>query len=135
MPAFQPTADQFRGFRDDAYEGPIAQVNLLKLRPVADYGDDPPADHEPGETGAIAYQRYAEAFGVAAAEVCGHALVLGTVERYFIGQGDWDAVMVMHFPNRAAFIPTINHSTYAEMHRHRDAGLLCQDLLTVRQDA
>ena len=134
MPAFQPTADQFRGFRDDDYEGPIAQVNLLKFRPVADYGDDPPADHEPGETGAIAYQRYAEAFGVAAADVGGHALVLGTVERYFIGQGDWDAVMVMHFPNRAAFIATINHSTYAEMHRHRDAGLLCQDLLTVRQD-
>ncbi len=34
----------------------------------------------------------------------------------------------MHFPNRAAFIQTLNHPDYHEMHRHRDAGLLCQEL-------
>ena len=37
MPAFQPTADQFRAFRDDPYDGPIAQVNLLKFRVRANY--------------------------------------------------------------------------------------------------
>ncbi len=132
MPAFQPTADQFRGFRDDAYDGPIAQVNLLRFKTAADYGADPPADHVEGEGGADAYKRYADAFGVAAAEVGGSCLLMGTVERYFIGAGDWDAVMVMHFPNRQAFIATINHDSYGEMHRHRDAGLLCQELITTR---
>ena len=131
MPAYQPTGDQFRAFRDDPYDGPIAQVNLLKFRVKAEYPEGAP-EHGRDEPGAAAYPRYADAFGVAAAEVGAHCLLMGEVERYFIGQGDWDAVMVMHFPNRRAFIATLNHETYQEMHRHRDAGLLCQELLTTR---
>ncbi len=131
MPAFQPTADQFRAFRDDPYDGPIAQVNLLKFRVRAEYGADEP-EHGADEPGAAAYQRYVDAFQVAADEVGASCLLYGHAERYFIGQGDWDAVLVMHFPSRAAFIETLNHPEYHEMHRHRDAGLLCQDLLTTR---
>lgn len=131
MPAYQPTADQFRAFRDDPYDGPIAQINLLKFRVKVDY----PVDHElhgADEPGAAAYQRYVDAFGVVAAEVGGTCLLYGTTERYFIGQGDWDAVLVMHFPNRAAFIQTLNHPGYHAMHQHREAGLLCQELITTR---
>ena len=131
MPAFQPTGDQFRAFRDDPYDGPIAQVNLLKFRVKAAYTPDDP-EHGAEETGAVAYQRYADAFGVAAAEVGGTCLLMGATERYFIGQGNWDAVMVMHFPNRKAFIATLNHANYQDMHRHRDAGLLAQELITTR---
>ncbi|WP_419945740.1 DUF1330 domain-containing protein [Candidatus Poriferisodalis sp.] len=132
MPAIQPTADQFRAFRDDPYDGPIAQVNLLKFRVRVAYGPDE-SEHtndEPG--GGAAYQRRVGAFRVAAAEVGGTCLLYGHRARCFIGQGDWDAVLIMHFPNRAASIATLNHADYAEMHRHRDAGLLCQDLLTAR---
>jgi uncharacterized protein (DUF1330 family) len=131
MPAFQPTGDQFRAFRDDPYDGPIAQVNLLKFRVKAAYNASDP-EHGQAESGAVAYQRYADAFGIAAAEAGGRCLLMGEVERYFIGNGDWDAVMVMFFPNRQAFIATLNHSTYQDMHRHRDAGLLAQELLTTR---
>lgn len=131
MPAFQPTADQFRAFRDDPYEGPIAQVNLLKFRRTAEYEPGAP-EHGDGEPGAVAYQRYVDAFAAAAAEVGGQCLLYGETERYFIGQGDWDAVLIMHFPSRAAFIATLNHADYAAMHRHRDAGLLCQELITTR---
>jgi uncharacterized protein (DUF1330 family) len=131
MPAFQPTADQFRAFRDDPYDGPIAQVNLLKFRVRAEYADSDP-EHCLDESGADAYQRYVDAFRVAAADVGGSCLLLGEVERYFIGNGDWDAVLIMHFPSRAAFIATLNHATYQAMHRHRNAGLLCQELITTR---
>lgn len=131
MPAFQPTGDQFRAFRDDPYDGPIAQVNILKFRVRAEYRPDDP-EHGVDEPGSAAYQRYADAFGVAAAEVGGKCLLMGEVERYFIGSGDWDAVMIMFFPDRKAFIATLNHPTYQDMHRHRDAGLLCQELLTTR---
>ena len=134
MPAFQPTGDQFRAFRDDPYDGPIAQVNLLKFRVKASYGADEP-EHGTDEAGAVAYQRYVDAFADAAAEVGGSCLLYGATERYFIGEGDWDAVLIMHFPNRAAFIATLNHGNYADMHRHRNAGLLCQDLVTTRPQA
>lgn len=131
MPAYQPTADQFRAFRDDPYDGPIAQVNLLKFRVKAEYAAGHPL-HGADEPGSAAYARYVDAFGIAAAEVGGTSLLHGTTERYFIGRGDWDAVLVMHFPNRSAFIETLNHPDYQTMHQHRDAGLLCQELITTR---
>ncbi len=131
MPAFQPTADQFRAFRDDPHDGPIAQVNLLKFRVKAVYQPDDP-EHGEDISGEAAYIRYSEAFSVAAAEVGGSTLLLASTERYFIGQGDWDGVLVNQFPNRKAFITTLNHPDYKSMSRHRDAGLLCQELLVTR---
>ena len=131
MPAHQPTADQFRALRDDPHDGPIVQVNLLKFRVKAEYA----ADHErhgADEPGGEAYQRYVDAFTDAAAEIGGVCLLYGTTERYFIGGGDWDAVLINHFPNRAAFIQTLNHPEYHTMHEHQDAGLLCQELITTR---
>lgn len=131
MPAFQPTADQFRAFRDDPYQGPVAQVNLLKFRVKAEYAE---SDPEFGEeiSGEAAYQRYSEAFTKAAAEVGGTTTLLASTERYFIGGGNWDGVLVNHFPDRKAFIATLNHPDYKAMSRHRDAGLLCQELIVTR---
>ena len=131
MPAFQPTAAQFRAFRDDPHEGPVAQVNLLKFRVKAEYQPDDP-EHGEDISGRDAYHRYSEAFSMAAAELGGVTLLLGDTERYFIGGGDWDGVLVNHFPDRKAFIAMLNHSNYKDMSRHRDAGLLCQDLIVTR---
>lgn len=131
MPAFQPTADQFRAFRDDPHEGPVSQVNLLKFRVKAEYQ---PEDPEYGEdcTGETAYFRYSEAFTKAAEDVGGQTTLLAATERYFIGGGDWDGVLVNTFPTRQAFIATLNHPDYKAMSRHREAGLLCQDLIVTR---
>ena len=130
MPAFQPTADQFRAFRDP-HDGPVAQVNLLKFRVKAEYGPDDP-EHGEEIRGEAAYMRYSEAFTEAAKKVGGSTLLLASTERYFIGQGDWDAVLVNHFPTRQAFIATLNHKDYKSMSRHREAGLLCQELIVTR---
>ncbi|MEL6693041.1 MAG: DUF1330 domain-containing protein [Pseudomonadota bacterium] len=131
MPAFQPTADQFRAFRDDPHEGPVSQVNLLKFRVKAEYKE---GDPEFGEdcSGEAAYIRYSEAFTKAAAEVGGRTSLLATVERFFIGGGNWDGVLVNTFPTRQTFITTLNHPDYKSMSRHRDAGLLCQELIVTR---
>lgn len=133
MPAFQPTAGQFRAFRDDPHDGPVAQVNLLKFKIKAEYQ---PEDPEHGEdiSGRDAYWRYSDAFSVAMQEVGGVTLLLADTERYFIGGGDWDAVLVNHFPNRQAFIATLNHPDYKSMSRHREAGLLAQELIVTRPD-
>ncbi len=131
MPAFQPTADQFRAFRDDSHKGSVCQVNLLKFRVKAQYAADDP---EYGEecSGQTAYIRYSEAFTRAASEVGGTTSLLASTERYFIGVGDWDGVLVNTFPSRQAFIATLNHPEYQSMSRHRKAGLLCQDLIVTR---
>jgi len=131
MPAFQPTADQFRAFRDDPHEGPISQVNLLKFKIKALYQPDDP---EYGEdcSGLTAYLRYSEAFSEAAKPVGGETSLLATTERYFIGGGNWDAVLVNSFPDRKSFIATLNHKDYKSMSRHREAGLLAQELIVTR---
>ena len=131
MPAFQPTAQQFRAFRDDPHADTISQVNLLKFRVKAAYQPDDP---EYGEdcSGEVAYIRYSDAFTLAAAEVGGTTSLLATTERYFIGGGNWDGILVNTFPNRQAFITTLNHPDYKSMSRHREAGLLCQELLVTR---
>lgn len=131
MPAFQPTADQFRAFRDDPYTGTVSQVNLLKFRVSAAYQA---GDPEYGEecSGQTAYLRYSDAFTVMALEVGGTTSLLAVTERYFIGGGNWDGVLVNTFPSRQAFIATLNHEDYKAISRHREAGLLCQELLVTR---
>ena len=131
MPAFQPTADQFRAFRDDPYEGPVAQVNLLKFKDTAVYTDEDPEQGD-GSTGREAYMRYAEAFEKMMEDVDGTCVFKSEGERFFIGEGDWDMVWINQFPNRKAFIATLNHPGYKDAARHREAGLLHQDLVVTR---
>lgn len=133
MPAFQPTADQFRAFRDFDHDGAIAQVNLLKFRELAEYQPEDP-EFGDGATGEEAYLRYAKAFEKMAEDVEGKCIYKGRAERFFIGAGDWDMVWINRFPNRKAFIATLNHPDYKAASRHREAGLLHQDLVVTHPD-
>ena len=133
MPAFQPTGDQFRAFRDDPHDGPIAQVNLLKFRAQAEYPEDA-AEHGDGASGKEAYLRYVDAFERMAAEAGGKCVFKAGAERFFIGTGDWDMVWINRFPDRKAFIATLNHEGYKEASRHREAGLAHQDLVVTRPE-
>jgi uncharacterized protein (DUF1330 family) len=128
MPAFQPTANQFRAFRDHDHDGPVAQVNLLKFRVKAIYQPTDP-EYMDGSTGEEAYLRYADAFEQMAKDVDGACVFKGKAERFFIGDGDWDMVWINQFPDRKAFIETLNHNGYKQAARHRDAGLHHQDLI------
>ncbi len=134
MPAFQPTADQFRAFRDFDHDGPVAQVNLLKFRDAASYQPDDP-EYGDGVNGETAYLRYADAFEEMAADVGGRCVFRAKAERFFIGNGDWDMVWINQFPDRKAFIATLNHAGYKDASRHREAGLLHQDLVVTHPDA
>lgn len=133
MPAFQPTADQFRAFRDFDHDGPVAQVNLLKFKDKAIYQEGEP-EFGDGSTGEEAYLRYADAFEKMAADVGGACVFKGKAERFFIGTGDWDMIWINRFPDRKAFIATLNHAGYKDASRHRDAGLLHQDLVVTHPD-
>lgn len=131
MPAFQPTADQFRALRDDPHDGPLSQVNLLKFKIKAEYQPSDP-EYGDGATGQEAYFRYSEALTPIGAELGGTTTLLGVTERYFIGEGDWDAVLINTLPSRQAFIKMLNHPDYKSFARHREAGLLCQELIVTR---
>ncbi|MEM5516743.1 hypothetical protein WNY37_07265 [Henriciella sp. AS95] len=136
MPAMQPTTDQMRRFAKDVHDGPIVMVNLLKFKTRAEYQPDDPEYGEP-ITGAEAYWRYNDALFMFSAEPqIGLEIVYdGPVAGMFIGDGDWDKVLVVRYPSRKHFLAMTSDPRYQDAHRHRAAGLLHQDLIETRPDS
>ena len=109
-----------------AINTPIRMVNLLKFRPVADYGDAPdPAGDDGPSTGAQAYGRYGE---IAMAEILslgGSVFSYAAADMTVIGPEDeaWDVVAIIDYPSRAAFFEMIGRPSYQAGVHHREAGL------------
>ena len=99
-------------------DGPVWMVNLMKYREVAVYEDG----RESSISGAEADALYApfEIF-----RELGAALVLfAEVEATLLGDGqDWDAVAVVHYPSRRAFLEMQERPDYLERHAHKAAGM------------
>ena len=133
MPALQPSADQMSAFANDAHDGPIVMINLLKYKEKASYPADAPEAAE-NLTGAEAYQRYGEGLASFRDDPAVGLEILygGPVARFFIGAGDWDQVLVVRYPSRKHFLAMVSSEPYQAAHRHRDAGLLHQDLIETR---
>ena len=133
MPAMQPTAEQMSAFANDAHDGPIVMINLLKFKDKASYPADA-AEAAENLSGAEAYQRYGEGLTRFHTDpaVGLEILYSGPVARFFIGEGDWDQVLVVRYPSRKHFVAMVSSETYQAAHRHRDAGLLHQDLIETR---
>jgi len=132
MPAFHPTKDQFRALRDDPHEGPIIMVNLLKFHEMAQYPDDAPEAAE-NLTGEAAYARYEAGLGDFIAACGGEMVYTGKAVRFYIGEGEWDRVLIVRYPSRAAFVAMVTNPDYQIPHRHREAGLKHQDLIETRE--
>ncbi len=115
--------------RDDG--GPIAIANLLKFHSSAQY---PPDSKEASLnlSGKEAYRKYAEAFRSLIAEFGGATVYWGDTIAYAIGAGEWDAVWINRFPSLDALRAASTDPRYAEMHRHRDAGLDYQEAIVTR---
>ena len=114
--------------------GPVAITNLLKFKEKADYpAGATEASH--GMTGREAYRLYADAFIDLIAEFGGRTVYWGDTLGYAIGAGDWDAVWINRFPDLQALRAASTDPRYAEMHRHREAGLAHQHAIATRPDA
>ena len=124
MPAFQPTADQFRAFRDDPHDGPVSQVNLLKFREKAEYADG----RETDLSGVEAYALYGAAVSKILVNLGGGGMFNAKVERLVLGEVEelWDSIAIAMYPNRQAMIEMMQSEEYQAIHHHRDAGLAGQ---------
>lgn len=135
MPAMEPTADQLQNFISDHHSGEIVMVNLLRFRDLALYRPEDP-EHGSVVTGAEAYAQ----FRSEVAEL-GDDPSIGVAEVYaapaagfFIGEGDWDYVTVMRYPSRGHLLTMLDDERYQLSHRHRNAGLMHQDLVITQPD-
>jgi len=115
--AVDPTGETIRQFRDDDDGGPVVMLNLLRYADTANDGS--------GRTGREAYQHYGELV-IPMLEARGAGfIVYATAEQTVIGPADeeWDEMILVQYPSRAAFIDMITSADYLAAHVHREAGL------------
>lgn len=129
--ATDPTAEQIKAFLAQPDNAPVFMVNLLKFKDKAEYKD--------GEavSGKTAYGRYAKGFGemLSAMNIEGVETVYGGAANvYLIGNGDWDAVAIVRYPNAQTMFDTVSSESYRAIHHHRRAGLEGQLLISCNNE-
>jgi uncharacterized protein (DUF1330 family) len=131
-----PNLEQFQQFAASSDTGPVVMLNLLKFKARA--------DGEEG-SGAEAYSRYGDAVVKMVEARGGRVLWTGRADQILIGDPteDWDAVALVWYPSRRAFIDMVTADEYQKAHVHRERGLertllvACTptvDLLTPREE-
>ena len=127
--AVDATPEQIERFLAGHADGePVYMLNLLKFKRDATYRD--------GEaiSGAAAYARYAKTFGdmLRDLDIEGVETVFGGKADTFLigeGEGEWDAVAIVRYPDRKSMFAAVSNDTYRSFHKHRKAGLEGQLLI------
>ncbi len=114
--AITPNLEQFQQLAAAPDTGPVVMINLLKFR----NGDAPE-----GVTGVEEYRRYGDTALEMIAQQGGRVLWAGTGDQVLIGDAeeDWDAILLVEYPSRAAFIEMVSTPEYLEAHAHRERAL------------
>jgi len=105
----EPTGDQLRALAGCPDEGPVTMLNLLAFR----------------EGGREQYRVYMTVAQRAVKEVGGSVVLFGRAYEPFIGPSDerWDEVLIVRYPNRAAFLRMLSLDYYREALVHRRNAL------------
>ncbi len=115
--AIRPNPDQFTDYMKSDNAGEVVMLNLLKFKPRAE-GED--------GSGRDAYLRYGNAVQEMIEARGGTLLWQGRADHVFIGDVDaneWDAVALVSYPSRQAFVEMVSTPEYEQAHEHREAGL------------
>lgn len=125
MAFIEPTREQIEAFVGVEHHGPVTMLNLLQYREAADYSRSPELAPEDDISGEQAYQRYSEAVAPFLEEVGGELRYLATALPNVIGPDDerWDAVLLVRYPGRDAFLTMALDSRYLAIAGHRTAAL------------
>jgi uncharacterized protein (DUF1330 family) len=115
--SIRPNLDQFEEYARSDLDGEVVMVNLLKFARSGASTD---------ETGQEAYGRYGDAVRSMIEERGGTLLWAGEARHVFIGDpdaNDWDAVALVSYPSRQAFLDMVSTPEYEDAHEHREQGL------------
>jgi len=122
--AINPTREQFDAFKALPRDTTIHMLNLIRLRPMADYPQDHP-NHAEGMTGLDAYRAYGRTSADVFARVGGRQVWAGKPQAVVTGPSDerWDLAFIAEYPSAAAFLEMITDPDYREHVKHRTAGV------------
>ena len=126
----EPAGAALAALADLPDDEPVVMLNLLRFRDEAWYPED--TGHPPC-SGREAYARYGEAAFRHVRAVGGEPILQGTPELAVIGpDGEWDEVVVVRYPSRAAFLRMLADPEYRTVAVHRSAALADSRLVAMR---
>jgi hypothetical protein len=114
-----PNVDLIRSWlsRPAEEDGPFWAVNLMKYRPVADYGPG----GGPAISGREADDRYTPHQALAG---IGAVIALAAdVDRQVAGAPAWDRIGIVRYPSRRAFLAMQQRDDFQRQHVHKEAGM------------
>jgi uncharacterized protein (DUF1330 family) len=122
--AVDPTREQFNAFKALPRDTVIQMLNLIRLRPLADYPPDHP-DHGKGLTGLEAYRAYGAGTAEIFERLGARQIWAGHPEVVVTGPPDehWDLAFIAEYPNAGAFLAMVTDAGYREIVKHRTAAV------------
>jgi len=119
-----PSREQFDAFKALPRDTPIHMLNLIRLRPKAEYPVGHP-DHGKDLTGLDAYRAYGRTTAHIFGRVGGRQVWVGKPETVVTGPADerWDLAFIAEYPSAAAFLAMVTDPEYREMVKHRGAAV------------
>jgi uncharacterized protein (DUF1330 family) len=122
--SIDPLRAQFDAFKALPRDQPIQMLNLIRLKPMADYPQGHP-DHGKGKTGLDAYRAYGRTTAHIFARVGGRQVWVGRPEVVVTGPADerWDLAFIAEYPGAGAFLAMVTDPEYRELVKHRQAAV------------
>lgn len=122
--SIDPTRAQFDAFKALPRDRPIQMLNLIRLKPWADYPEGHP-DHGKAITGLDAYRAYGRTSAEVFARVGGRQIWAGRPETVVTGPADerWDLAFIAEYPGGGAFLAMVTDPDYREHVKHRTAAV------------
>jgi uncharacterized protein (DUF1330 family) len=124
MSTIKPNAAAFQQLAQSKDEGPVVMLNLLKFKERADSGD---------VSGRESYNRYGRDVKPMVEALGGKIIWHGRAEQLLIGEEDWDAVALVEYPSRKAFMEMAMSKQMGDIHHNREAGLDRTVLIACRE--
>ena len=119
-----PDRQAWEVFKSLPEDQPIQMLNLIKLKPKAEYPPDHP-DHGKGLTGLDAYRAYGRTTAHIFKRVGGRQVWVGKPQVMVTGPQSeaWDLAFIAEYPTSGAFIEMVRDPEYRELVKHRAAGV------------
>jgi uncharacterized protein (DUF1330 family) len=123
MAHIDPDKDAWAAFKGMPRDRPIQMLNLIRLRPLADYPEGHP-EHGKGLTGLNAYLLYAETTAPILRRLGARVVWSGQPQLMLTGPQDeaWDIAFVAEYPTASAFIEMVRDPEYRVHVQHRTAA-------------
>lgn len=124
MSSIDPTRAQFDAFKALPRDTPIQMLNLIRLKPLADYAEDHP-NHGKAMSGLDAYREYGRSTAPLFQSLGGRQVWAGRPEVVVTGPADerWDLAFIAEYPNAGAFLAMVTNPEYREFVKHRQAAV------------